>query len=96
VNSKNQSVTLFIDTRTFLPVKKSYSWRNPEYKEIDEEAELYDEYRVEQGISSPHVITRQKNGEMSSQRFIRTVSYNLGLNDSEFAPPPITYNKMKK
>jgi len=96
INAQNQGVTLFIDTKSFLPAKKTYSWRDPESKEMDEEAELYDEYRVEGGINSPHVITREKNGEMTSQRFVYSVAYNTGIADSEFAPPPINYNKLKK
>ncbi|MCU1309657.1 MAG: hypothetical protein JWO20_782 [Candidatus Angelobacter sp.] len=96
INAQNQGVTLYIDVKSFLPAKKSYSWRDPESKEMDEEAELYDEYRVEQGISSPHVITREKNGEMTSQRFVHTVTYNARIPDSEFSPPSIDYNKMKK
>lgn len=96
INAKNQGVSLFIDTRTFLPAKKSYTFRDPESHELDEESELYDEYRVEGGINSPHVITREKNGEMNSQRFVYSVTYNTGIADSEFAPPPINYNKLKK
>jgi hypothetical protein len=96
INAQNQGVTLFIDTRSFLPAKKTYSWRDTESKEMDEEAELYDEYRVEGGINSPHVITREKNGEMNSQRFVYSTTYNTGIADSEFAPPTINYNKLKK
>jgi hypothetical protein len=96
INAQNLGVTLYIDVKTFLPAKKSFSWRDPEYKEIDEESELYDEYRMEQGFNTPHVITRQKNGEMVSQRFVYSVAYNSGIPDAEFAPPPINYNKLKK
>jgi hypothetical protein len=96
INAQNQGVTLYIDVKSLLPAKKTYSWRDPESKEMDEEAELYDEYRVEQGISSPHVITREKNGEMTSQRFVHTVTYNARIPDSEFSPPSLDYNKMKK
>ncbi|MCU1285183.1 MAG: hypothetical protein JWO13_1533 [Acidobacteriales bacterium] len=96
INAQNQSVSLFIDTKTFLPIKKAYTWRDPETREIENESELYDEYRAEQGINSPHVITREKNGEIVSQRFVRTVTYNNAFPDALFAPPPIDYNKLKK
>jgi hypothetical protein len=95
-NAQNEGVTLFIDTVSLLPVKKTYTWRDPQYKEMNTEEELYDEYRVYQGIQSPHVVTRIYNGEIQSQRFLDSVTYNAGVKDSLFTPPSTTYNKMKK
>jgi hypothetical protein len=89
-------VTLYINQNTFLPVKKSYTWRDPEYKEISEESELFDNWRTVQGIATPHLYTRTLNGEMNSQRFIRSVTYNTGAGDSIYKPPPMDYDKLKK
>ena len=33
---------------------------------------------------TPYSITRFYNGEMSNQRFLNTVTYNNGLNESMF------------
>jgi hypothetical protein len=96
MDAQNQGVTLFIDADSFLPVKKSYTWRDPQYKEMDREEELYDEYRLEQDLPTPHVITRMLNKEMTSQRFITNVKYNSGLSDSVFVPPTLNYDRMKK
>ncbi len=96
MDAQNQGVTLFIDADSFLPIKKSYSWRDKTYKDMNTEEELYDEYRPEQGIPTPHVITRMLNKEMTSQRFITSVKYNPGLSDSLFTPPTMDYDRMKK
>lgn len=96
LNAQNQGVTLFIDANSYLPLKKSYSWRDPKYKDMNTEEQLFDEYRPEQGLQTPHVITRMYNGEMQSQQFITTVKYNTGVNDSLFAPPTLKFDKMKK
>lgn len=96
MDAQNQAVTLLIDSSNYLPLKKSYTWRDPQYKEMDTEEELYDEYRPEQGVATPHVITRIFNNEMQSQRFISSVKYNTGLSDSLFTPQTLNYNKMKK
>ena len=96
MDAQNQGATLYIDANSYLPVKRSYTWRDPQYKDMNTEEELYDEYRVEQGIQTPHVITRMYNKEMQSQRFITVVKYNTGLSDSLFTPPTLNYNKMKK
>jgi hypothetical protein len=50
----------------------------------NEEAEIYDAFRPEQGIMTPHVTMRARNGETTTQRFITGVKYNAGLPDSMF------------
>ena len=49
MDSNNQGVTLYIDSNTHLPVKKSYSWRDPTDKQRNVEDEVYDNYRPVQG-----------------------------------------------
>lgn len=93
LSGDNRNVTLFIDTRTLLPVEKKYQWRDPQTRQIQEESELFDEYRVVQGIQTPFKVTRTKNGEIASQRFLRTVEYNVGVGNAMFNPPVIAEKK---
>src|SRR5580704_13842528 len=85
MTASNQSVTLYIDSSSHLPVKKTYSWRDPTDKERNIEDEVYDNYRPVQGIMTSFSVTRFYNGDMANQRFLNSVSYNKGLNDSMFA-----------
>ena len=94
LNAKNDSVTLFIGTDNHLPVKKSYSWRDPADKLRSTEDEVYDGYRNVQGIMTPFSVTRFLNGDMSNQRFLNSVTYNTGVNDSLFNSS-ITYDPNK-
>ncbi len=80
----DDSVTIFIDRYTHLPVKKTFTWRDPMDRLRNEEAEVYDAFRPEQGVMTPHVTVRSRNGETTSQRFITAVKYNTGLSDSLF------------
>ncbi|MBZ5655527.1 MAG: hypothetical protein LAO56_09645 [Acidobacteriia bacterium] len=84
LNSQNDAVTVYLDQNTHLPVKTSYSWRDPTDKQKNVEEEIYDLYKPVDGIMSPHSVTRNFNGEMSMQRFINTVHYNLQLPESTF------------
>jgi hypothetical protein len=84
MTAQNQAVTLYIDSKTFLPVKKSFSWRDPTDQQRNTEDEVYDNYRLVQGIQTPFDVTRFYNGDMSNQRFLTTVEYNKGLSDSLF------------
>jgi hypothetical protein len=90
MNAKNEAVILYFDQNTHLPVKKSFSWRDPTDKQRNVEDEVYDNYRPVQGVMTPFDVTRYFNGEMSNQRFLNSVKYNQGLNDSLFAAS-ITY-----
>jgi hypothetical protein len=84
LNSQNDAVTVYLDQNTHLPIKTSFSWRDPTDKQKNIEEEIYDLYKPVDGIMTPHSITRNLNGEMSMQRFINTVRYNMQLPESTF------------
>ncbi|MGB8012181.1 MAG: hypothetical protein WCF68_11240 [Terriglobales bacterium] len=91
LNSQNDSVTVYVDQNTHYPVKISYSWRDLKDKQKNVEEEIYDNYKLVQGIWTPHSITRYFNGETSQQRFINTASYNQKLPDTMF-DAAVTYD----
>ncbi len=91
LNSQNDSVSVYLDMNTHYPVKISYSWRDPKDKQKNVEDEVYDNYKLVQGIWTAHSITRYYNGETSQQRFINTASYGQKLPDSLFEAA-VTYD----
>jgi hypothetical protein len=93
MNNKNEAVTLNIDINTHLPVKKSFSWRDPADKERNVEEEIFDNYRPVQNIMTPFDTTRVFNGEMSAQTFLTGASYNQGLSDILFDPQAANSSK---
>jgi len=84
LNSQNDAVSVAVDQITHYPIRISYSWRDPTDRQKNVEEEVYDGYKPEQGIMTPHSITRYFNGEMSQQRFITTATYNQNLPNSLF------------
>lgn len=86
INSKNESVTLYFDTDTHLPVKKSFEWRDPVDRQKNLEEEIYENYKQVSGIMAPYNVTRFFNGDMASQRFLNTVTFNQGLDPAMFDP----------
>ena len=91
LNSQNDSVSVYLDQNSHYPIKISYSWRDPKDKQKNVEDEVYDSYKLVQGIWTPHSITRYFNGETSQQRFINIASYNEKLPDSMFEAA-VTYD----
>jgi hypothetical protein len=91
LNANNDSVTISVDPRTHLPVKTSYSWRDPQDRQMDEESVVYANYKLIQGIQTPYSTVRNRNGEMTNQRFITAASYNTGLPPTLFETKGITY-----
>jgi hypothetical protein len=84
LNSDNDSITIQIDAMTHLPLRRTYYWRDPVYKDKNEETEEYDDYHNIEGIQTPFTITRLHNGDMTSQRFIFKVAYNVPLAGDAF------------
>jgi hypothetical protein len=93
MNSKNEGVTLNIDINTRLPVRTSYSWRDPLDKERNVEEEIFDDYRPIQGIMTPYNVTRVFNGEMAAQTFLTDANYNQNLSESLFDPKAANSSK---
>jgi len=94
MSAQNDSVTLFIDSHTHLPVKKTFEWRDPSDKLKNEEGEIYDNFRLVQGVLTPHTLLRTHNGDTTNQRFLTSVKYNVGIPDSQFEAT-VTYDPYK-
>ena len=86
INSKNEAVTLDFDIDTHLPVKKSFEWRDPVDRQKNLEEEIYENYRLVQGVMTPYNVTGYFNGDMSRERFIFSATYNTGLDQAMFDP----------
>src|SRR5262249_54711835 len=91
INSRNEAVTLLVSTDTHLPVKKIFTVRDPQTREHDEESEVFDSWRMVQGVNTPFNILITRNGTIVRQLFFSTVTYNNHPEDSIFTPKLIHY-----
>lgn len=81
ISAQNESVTIQMDAQTHLPLRRSFQWRDPVYKDKNTDAEEYDDYHTIDGIPTPFSITRFKNDEMVRQYYVSKVEYNRQLPD---------------
>jgi hypothetical protein len=86
LTADNDAVTLELDAATHLPLRRTFQWRNPQFKDFDEEQETYDDYHIFQGLPTPMTVTRYHNGEITNQRYLTKVEYNLASDPSLFDP----------
>jgi len=93
LTANNDAVTLDLDAATHLPVRRTFRWRNTQFNDYDEEAESYDDYHTIQGLPTPMTVTRYHNGEMSNQRYLTKVVYNLPMEASLFDPSVVLKKK---
>lgn len=95
MSKDNDSVTISIDQNTWLPVKRTFSYRDPADKLKNVEEETYANYRPLQGIMTPHTISRLHNSMMTNQRFLAEVQYNLDIPDTQFEAS-VTFDPYKR
>jgi hypothetical protein len=79
LNADNDSITIQIDAMNHLPLRCSWSWRDPVYKDKNEDVEEFDDYHNIDGIQTPFALTRLHNGDMTQQRFVFKAAYNVPL-----------------
>jgi hypothetical protein len=84
INPENDSITIEMDAQTHLPLRRSFKWRDPLYKDLNEEREEYDDYHTVDGIATAYTITRFHNEDMTNQRYLFKAAYNTGIPDSTF------------
>jgi len=95
LNAENDSVTISVDPRSHLPVRKTFSYRDPVDRQKDEDTDIFSNYRLVQGVNTPYSTVRLQNGEMRNQRFINNVTYNSELSPTLFETKGLTYNPQK-
>lgn len=96
INSKDESVTILVDPETHLPLEKRFSTRDPRYRERDEEALIYGDWKVFQGINTPRMTVTKRNGETISQQIILNITYNIHPADVLFDPTVAKINPVKE
>jgi hypothetical protein len=86
LSANNDAVTLDIDASTHLPRRRTFETRNPKFKDIDEDAEEYDDYHTIQGLPTAFTLTRYHNGDMASQTFFSKIEYDVDIPLGTFDP----------
>lgn len=84
VDEDNQSVTLVVDAKTYLPVQLRYQDRNPVTGARVDVVEYYAKYITVQGIKTPMHLSRERRGLRSFEAYLTEVKYNSGLSDELF------------
>jgi hypothetical protein len=79
ISATNEAITILTDLQTHLPLKRSFQWRDPLYKDKNTDMEEYDDYHTVQGLPTPFTVTRWKNDEMVRQFYLDKVTYNETL-----------------
>jgi hypothetical protein len=79
ISAQNDAVTILTDVQTHLPLRRTFEWRDPLYKDKNLDAEEYDDYHTFDGFPTPFTITRFKNDEMFREYFLVNVAYNQDL-----------------
>jgi hypothetical protein len=86
IDGNNDSIVIQTDAETHLPLRRTWQWRDPLYKDKNTDAEEYDDYHLVDGLPTAYTITRYHNGDMTNQRFLFRAAYNVPLTPDLFNP----------
>jgi hypothetical protein len=86
ITKENNAATILVSQDTHLPVEKIFVTRDPQTRDRDEEIEIYDNWRMVQGVNTPYNITVMRNGAMVRESFVSSVSYNIHPPGEYFTP----------
>jgi hypothetical protein len=86
ISPENDSITIETDSETHLPLRRTYQWRDPLYKDKNTEAEEYDNYMPVEGLPTAYAITRFHNDDQTNQRFLTHAAYNIPVTPDMFDP----------
>jgi len=93
LSDNNDAVTVDIDVATHFPRRRTFEWRNPVFKDHDEDAEEYDDYHTIQGLPTSFTLTRYHNGDMASQTFYSKIEYDVETTPDTFNPDVLLKKK---
>ena len=95
-DSQNRVVTVYFHQSTKLPVRQTWSWRDPQTRERNDEVTTFNRYRdAGGGVQWPLQIERQRNGEKVYEIFSESVTVNQNLTDSVFTSPSVMVSPPK-
>jgi hypothetical protein len=95
ISAQNESITIQMDEQSHLPLRRTFQWRDPLYKDKNTDAEEYDDYHTIEGFPTPFSITRLRNDEIVRQYYVTKVEYNRQLPD-DFWNVDTAAQKIKK
>jgi hypothetical protein len=95
ISAQNEAVTIQMDTQTHLPLRRTFQWRDPVYKDKNTDAEEYDDYHDMDGFPTAFTISRYKNDDEVRQYYLLHVKYNQDL-PADFWDVDGTAKRIKK
>ncbi|MBV8552971.1 MAG: hypothetical protein JOY54_16880 [Acidobacteriaceae bacterium] len=88
-DANNETIRVYFDHNTMLPVHQSFSWMDPDTKQRNDETADFDKYRdAGGGIMLPYSVQRERNGYKSYQMFATRIDANQSLPPNVFDLPP--------
>jgi hypothetical protein len=93
ITANNESVTILVLADSHLPAEKIFYTRDPQSRERDEDDEIYDNWRMVEGVNTPFSRLVQRNGQMVRQEYMQNIEYNRHPPETVFTPKLFPHEK---
>jgi len=95
-DNQHTHLKIYLNTRTFLPIRISYRIRNPQTQDFDDYSDVYSDYLPYEGVQTAMHMARFLNDERASETFRTFVHYNDPYPPEYFQPVPIADGRAKE
>jgi outer membrane lipoprotein-sorting protein len=85
-DAQHTHLKLYLNTKTFRPIRISYRIRNPQTQDFDEYSDVYSDYLPYEGIQTAMHMARFVNDERVSETFRTFAHYNDAYPAETFRP----------
>jgi len=84
-DSEGRKYRLAVDQSSHRLVRTVVSTEDPEMQQVNDDAAIYTNYQLKDGVWTPMQITREHNGRRTAQFFYDTCRYNPGFPQDLFS-----------
>jgi len=84
VDNRNESLKLYVDARTYLPLQMRWRQKDVLTGDYMDVVESYGKWIRVQGVMTPMSVSRERGGRRYFEAYFTQVQYNVGVDDSLF------------
>ncbi len=95
LSAGDDAVVIDLDQASHLPLRVSFQWRDPVYRDWNTDVEEFADYHEVQGVMTAYSVITLHNGDTTGEKLLTGAAYNAELGAEVFDPKQALEKKGK-